>query len=74
MNGFFEDERIRSKNRVHNEAYSLLETFRTSGLTNSETIQNAELALTTTTDKFRINVLNEIIRLVRSSNEGVKDP
>lgn len=68
--GFSEDDRIRSKNKIQNEAYKIYEDLKAFGYDNDYIIKYAQFALTTSNDNFRNDVLNKIIDLARSLNEG----
>ena len=67
---FFEDERIRNKNRYQNEAFEIYEGLRAMGYDYAYIIQYAELAKETCTDPYRSEVLNTMISIVRSMSES----
>lgn len=69
--GFFEDDRIRQKNRKHQEAFDLYEGLKHMGYAGPDIIKYAEFAIANTDDSFRIEVFNTMISLVRSLDEKV---
>lgn len=66
--GFSEDDRIRSKNRVHNDAYELYQDLIAFKYSHQNIIDYANFALVNCTDSYRSEVLNTMISIVRSSN------
>ena len=66
--GFSEDDRIRAKNRKHNEAYEIYENLKTLGYDNSYIEQHAQLAMQAESNPFRIEVFNTILRIVKGGN------
>ena len=64
--GFFEDDRIRNKNKHHNEAFELYKGLKSIGYSHQEIIKYAQLALNNINDSYRNNVYKAIILLVRS--------
>lgn len=71
--GFFEDDRIRAKNRKHQEAFDLYEGLKVMGYDNAYIKKYAEFALQNTTDSYRIDVLNEVLTIVRGVDAKVSD-
>lgn len=67
--GFYEDDRIRNKNRAQNEAYETYEALKTI-YDDSYIIKYTQFALSSTNDPFRTEVLNIITRIAKGrSNE-----
>jgi hypothetical protein len=69
MGEFFEDGRIRSKNREHNEAYKLYENLKAFGYSNQEIINYAQLSLSTD-NLSRYEIFKRLILLVGGINES----
>lgn len=69
--GISEDDRIRSKNRVQNEAYNLYEGLKLIGYTDEYVVKYIQLAISSCTDHFRLKVLNQILSNIRGSNEKI---
>lgn len=69
--GFHEDDRIRAKNRVHNEAYEIVEGLRELKYTSGDIVRYAEFAMKSTSDSNRIEIYHEMIRISGRSNEKV---
>lgn len=63
--GFSEDDRIRAKNRKHNEAWQIYEDLKALGYDNTYIEQHARLALEAETNPFRIEVFNTMISIVK---------
>jgi hypothetical protein len=66
--GFSEDDRVRSKNQVANDAYSLYQSFKVMKYSDADIVQYAEFALLNTHDLSRCNVYRAMIKIARSTN------
>lgn len=72
--GFFEDDRIRRKNRAHNEAFDLYQGLITTGCNNDDVMLYVNSALQTAENPYRIEVLNAIISIVRGVENAKGTP
>lgn len=63
--GFFEDDRIRSKNRVHNLAYNEFLALKKRGWSNKEIVAHYN----SVQDQIRNEIHQEIIKIAGGSNE-----
>lgn len=70
--GFSEDDRIRSKNRVINEACELLEDLRAFGYDNAYIKKYAEFAIQNTTCYIRNEVYSRLISLLKDVDNEKK--
>lgn len=68
--GFSEDDRIRHKNRHHNEAYKIYEGLKALGFSQKEIIEQSQLIIQTQQDPFRNEVYSVIIKLAEGQNEN----
>ena len=71
--GFSEDERIRHKNRYHNEAYEIYENLKELGFSQKEIVDHCQLIMKTNSDPFRNEVYLRIIKLVEGLNENTNN-
>lgn len=68
--GFSEDDRIRAKNKVNNEAFDMLEGMKQMGFSNDEIKRNLQTALTSPDiDSFRIDVFNTMLKILGRLDE-----
>ena len=70
--GFNEDERIRRKNLIHNEAYFRYARTKKAGFSNLDILSEAEMSLIHVSDESEIKILNAVISIARSSHENSK--
>lgn len=61
--GFYEDDRIRKKNSVSNDAYELVLILKQLGLSDSDIVTTCESQLSTTND-FRNEIYSTVLRIV----------
>ena len=61
--GFNEDDRIRNKNKHHQEAFDLFEGMKAMGFSYQEIINHAQEALKTSTDEYRNDVFRAMLRI-----------
>ena len=71
--GFFEDDRIRAKNVIYNEAWGFYESFRFMKYSDLDIERYINLALDFTSDSYRINIYQAVLQIVRRSNEDIDD-
>jgi hypothetical protein len=70
--GFYEDDRIRSKNLIHNKAYELYEELRAKGLANGDIEAHCTDLMKSEVDSIRNEIFLSVLKIVRSSpNEPV---
>lgn len=67
--GIAEDDRIRDKNRQHQEAFDLYEGLVAMGYDNNYVVRYARLALENTVDSYRNEVLNAMLDIARSLSD-----
>ena len=67
--GFFEDDRVRAKNIIHNEAWNLYHSFKALNFDDSTIKDHVNLALQHTSDSYRNNIYDAILRIIGRSNE-----
>jgi hypothetical protein len=68
--GFYEDERIRAKNRVHNDAYQEYNSLMSQGYTDADITHICTLALESS-NKNRNDIFLTVLKIVgRSNDEG----
>ena len=67
--GFYEDDRIRSKNRVHQDAWDTVENFRFMRYSEDHIRRFAKLGLSCTTNPYRNNVYRAMLQIVGSDDE-----
>lgn len=68
--GFFEDDRIRNKNRHYDEAFEIYEGLKAFGYSNQEILEYAKFALDNTDDPYRNKVFNTMISIVGRIGDG----
>ena len=68
--GFSEDDRIRVKNKIHNEAFEIYENLKYLGYDNELIIKYAAFASQVTKDSFRNDIYTEVIKIVRRLDEA----
>ena len=68
--GFSEDDRIRAKNRIPNEALDIYEGLKAMGYDAAYMIKYAEFAKESCTCPIRNEVLNTMISIVRRCHES----
>lgn len=69
--GFSEDDRIRAKNRVHNEAYELWEGLKALGYSPDYIVRYADFAIQSASCSFRNEVYSRLISIAKGgSNES----
>lgn len=68
--GFYEDDRILSKNRLHNKAYKLITDLRISGLSNDEIINNVDTLIQLNQSEIRNDLRNIILKTIRGFDES----
>lgn len=71
--GFYEDDRIVSKNRIHNEAYNFLTKLRLTGLKDSEIEANIDSLMLTHQSEIRNDLRNIILKIIGSSNASISN-
>jgi hypothetical protein len=71
---FFDNDRIRYKNRFHNEAFSLYEGLKTMGYDNTYIIKYAEFAQQNTSELSRNEVFRIMISIARNADATDKNP
>lgn len=69
--GFYEDDRIRSKNRLSNAAYAEFSAMRRMGFTDEDIVKACHLYLNTNKDFTRNEIYLTVLKIVgRSREEG----
>ena len=69
--GFYESDRIRSKNRVQNAAYDEYQAMKSAGLTDDEIIIAAQFPKSESDKAFRNDIFSTILKIVER-NRGEK--
>jgi hypothetical protein len=64
--GMYEDDRIRSKNRIHNEAYELFESMRAKGYTDGDI--KSVCASVEPGDEYRNEIYSMILKIIGGSH------
>ena len=68
--GFNEDDRIRSKNKLHNEAYEEYLKLKSQGYTDEDVTYYCQTQLDNTSTNTRNEMYSTIMKIVGSSYEG----
>lgn len=64
-----EDQRIRDKNKVHNEAYELYESLRAMNYSDGDITRHLQLCLSTSQDDFRNKIYLSALKIVEKTDE-----
>ncbi len=67
--GFYEDDRIRNKNKVHNEAYAIYEGLKALGFTDADVLAHANNSLHANTDSNRNEIYKNVILIAGRKRE-----
>jgi hypothetical protein len=65
--GFFEDDRVRGKNNVHNAAQQLQDNLEAEGLNSADIESHLSRLTLTEHNSFRNEVYSTVLRIVRSN-------
>ena len=71
--GFSEYDRIRQKNRFHNEAFKIYEDLKAIGYSNNDVLRYANFALSSSSDSYRNEIFKTLISILGRMNERDSD-